>query len=302
MQFLNLQDIDENKINHTFKESSSSSLIFSIIFLGLCIFWGWVIFKSGSFLNSSISLDFESLFILVFNLIGGFVVFVMTLVCPLIFLITFSTFLATTKKTNWIIKTSDDGLYIKYRSYLNNHCSDCTPEIIFIPASDIKSVYDAYSVNILPGCEGSNTKHKNVYLDILLTHAETSELKETLNQERNSMFSQKGFIKSKSKHYPVNIPEPGLIRIEWKSSKNHIMPGIKKTLKVLGHYYFIDFSLNLDTKCWDKAEAKELDDLILELCQSGDDINAVKIIKQRFGYNTTMAVKFLDEIKNSMNK
>ncbi len=302
MQFLNLKDIDENKINHTFKESSLPSFIFSLIFLGLCIFWGCITYNSGNFFNFSFSLDFESLFSLVFKLIGGFVIFIMALVSPLIFLITFNSFLATTKKTNWIIKVSDDGLYIKYRSYMNSHFSDSTPEAIFIPAPEIKSVYDVYSINILPGSEGGSEKHKNIYLDILLNNNKTSELKEALNKERNGMFAQKGFINSKSKHYPVNIPEPGIIRIDWKTSKSNIIPGIKKTLNILGYHYFIDSMLKLETKSWNKAEEKELDDLILELCQSGDDINAVKVIKQRYGYNTTMAVKFLDEMKDSMNK
>ncbi len=302
MLFLYLKDINENKINNTFKESSTSSLIFSLIFLGLCAFWGFVIYKAGNFFNFSSELDVESLFSLVFKLIGGFVVFVMFLVCLLVFWVTCSSFLATLKKTNWIMKISDDGLYIKYRSYLNSHFFDKAPEVVFIPAPEIKSVYEVYSVSILPGCEGGNQEYKNIYLDILLNHIETSGLKETLDREINTMFEQKGFIKSKSKHYPVSVPESGVIRIDWKSPKSHIVPGIKKTLNILGYYYFIDSMLQLETKSWDKAEAEELDDLILELCESGDDITAVKVIKQRYGYNTTMAVKFLDEMKSSLKE
>jgi hypothetical protein len=41
---------------------------------------------------------------------------------------------------NWLVRLTDDGMFIKFRSYLNNHFPDQEPTVVFIPHSEIRSV------------------------------------------------------------------------------------------------------------------------------------------------------------------
>src|SRR5262245_35981575 len=43
------------------------------------------------------------------------------------------------RPTNWLVRVTDDGLFIKFRSYLNYRFSDQDHTIVFVPYSEISS-------------------------------------------------------------------------------------------------------------------------------------------------------------------
>ena len=42
--------------------------------------------------------------------------------------------------SNWLVRVADDGLFIHFRSYLNDHLSAEDPTVVFLPYPDIRSV------------------------------------------------------------------------------------------------------------------------------------------------------------------
>jgi len=41
--------------------------------------------------------------------------------------------------SNWLVRLGDDGLFIHFRSYLNEHLSAEDPTVVFLPYSDVRS-------------------------------------------------------------------------------------------------------------------------------------------------------------------
>jgi hypothetical protein len=44
------------------------------------------------------------------------------------------------RSSNWLIRMTEHGLFVKFRSYLNHHFSDQDPTVVLLPYSEICSV------------------------------------------------------------------------------------------------------------------------------------------------------------------
>jgi hypothetical protein len=195
---------------------------------------------------------------------------------------------------NWVLIVKDTGLAVKIRSHLNSDLPHRDPVVAWIPREEIRAVRRVDgSRKVMSGGQGSVTRTvSTVALDILLTHQKTEELAAACKRER----SFRGEGRAHFNHYPVLLPEPGVIRIPWGSQRQGIRPGIAAVLELLRESYPLEAELTRPEQDWRVVEGKELDDLVLELVEAGDKIGAVKLLRLRAGMSLSEARRFVDEL------
>jgi hypothetical protein len=202
--------------------------------------------------------------------------------------------------SNWLLRMTDDGLFVQFRSYLNNHFSDQDLTVVLIPYSEIRSAR-----LVKERQEHSNRDHRNRkeittrtrrFVEFELA-GDSKRLAMALASERERLFAKSvmgaGRISTRYQHLPVQLASPTLLRIEWG-----VVPSAQTLLDALTRHTLVknaaaiskDF-VNLDKLSKDEQEAR-----LAELAQSGDVIGAVAFARQLYSYDLTAAKQFIEEL------
>src|SRR5206468_3875172 len=96
-----------------------------------------------------------------------------------------------------------------------------------------------------------------------------------------------------SRHYPVQITNEGLVRIEWS-----VRPPLTRFLDDMRPYVEEAPLLrsSVDYRQAGTLTRKEQEEILLELLEAGDRIGAMRAAKHLYGFDTTRAVQFLEEL------
>jgi hypothetical protein len=219
----------------------------------------------------------------------------------LIFLLIFHKLVtARFRRSNWLLRLSEHGLFIKFRSYLNSHFDDRDITVVFIPYSEIRSarlvkerqeLLDRDAGN-LP--ETSTRTRRRVELELA---ENTTPLAKALSSERERLFSKSvvgaGRISTRYQHLPVRLASGNFLCVEWG-----VVPSAPTLLDVLSRHTLIkdaaaisrDF-INLDGLSKEEKEAR-----LLELAESGDMMGAVALARRLYSYDLTAAKQFVEEL------
>jgi len=201
---------------------------------------------------------------------------------------------------NWVMIVKGSGVALKIRSYLNADLEKRDPVVCWIPREEIRAVRKVGGSRDVPGKrEGQTTEtDRTVALDIVLKHVATGELAEACAREK----SFRGEGRMQFHHYPVLVPEPGVIRIPWSSRSQKLSPGIDKALALLGESFPVEAEVTRPHVDWRTAEGAELDQLVLDLCEAGNRIDAVKVLRLRNDMSPKEAKRFVDELMGREGK
>ncbi len=118
---------------------------------------------------------------------------------------------------NWVMALSAEGLYLKYRPYLNCKTDADEPAVVYFPFGEIAC---ARKTTVPAGKkpQGSGTASmKRWFLDLELNHQNTQKLAELVWGEQGQ--ATHGVKVIFPNHEPVDVPRPGLIRVEWLGNK-----------------------------------------------------------------------------------
>lgn len=95
-------------------------------------------------------------------------------------------------------------------------------------------------------------------------------------------------------HVPVQVPQPGVVRVQWRG---------RKVLKVLQSHVTIrpkrhtghghDDSSAADNRA---AASDDREDQIIKLIEQGDRISAIRTARELYGTTLTEAHAFVDEL------
>ena len=96
-----------------------------------------------------------------------------------------------------------------------------------------------------------------------------------------------------SRHYPVQITNEGLVRIEWS-----VRPPLTRFLDDMRPYVEEAPMLrsSVDYRQAGTLTRKEQEEILLELLEAGDRIGAMRAAKHLYGFDTTRAVQFLEQL------
>jgi hypothetical protein len=202
------------------------------------------------------------------------------------------------RSSNWLIRMTNHGLFVKFRSYLNHHFSDQDPTVVFLPYSEIRSVKLVKERQELSDRDDTNQPTTIIrtrrIIDLELA-GDSTQLAQALAKERERVFAKPtrgaGRTSSRYQHFPVRLASPMLLRIEWG-----VVPDAQTFLDSLTRHTPVRDSeeTSRDFVNLDGLSRKEQEVRLRELVESGEMIGAVTIARKLYSYDLTTAKHFVE--------
>jgi ribosomal protein L7/L12 len=193
------------------------------------------------------------------------------------------------------LRMTDNGLFVKFRSYLNHHFAAEDLTVVFVPYSEIRSARLVKERQELPDRDqqSGTTASTRRTLELELA-GNITEFAEALGMERERVFTQSHRgekISTRYHHFPVRLVLPTVLRIEWG-----VVPGIQTILDALTRHTLVQSAAEA-TKNYanlDQLSRQEQETRLVELAESGDMIGAIAIARRLYSYDLTAAKQFVE--------
>ena len=252
-----------------------------------------------------LELSFDSLFGLAYYGITGVIALVVLIVCLFGGFAFLSSALAAMKPGTWVVRASEDGLYIKLRHFADRRLPKDDPIVAFIPRRDVRWLRGHDQMARHVGRTGDfkstedDTLAKQAYLEIKVDGDDLAEVTERLEQERDlwSPTMIRG-VRQKAKGAAVSVRPGGVLRIDWRTKGTRLRPRLKDALAALSPGYRLAAEIESE-----QAQAKNLDhaaqeERLLDMLRQGNTVDAVVVARDLYGFSVTEAKQFLDELQN----
>jgi len=323
MRLISILDVSDTTLDdENFRNSNVSNIIVFIIFSLLIVGCTYIFITGGYYRNDSV---------------WSYVVYLWIIFWLAIFVWSaWSRFRSCLLPTNWLVRLDSVRVLVKYRSFQNLNYADADPVIIELFWRDIVWVRKIKETSSKDKGDSTHIEFFT-YLDLKLnlSEEELKEIEAALNKERNRKppRSEIGELRhelfkarknkvpkheiqeiknrirlakenKKASHkksgvkfndYPVRLIDNGILRVRW----NGIKPKINKALNSFSLRTSIEPEIKIDSdSAVDLLKGKDLDDMILDRISKGDTFDAIALVKEYYGYNTTEAKRFIDELTN----
>jgi len=279
MKFYKLDDVPPRSDDMVFKASPIGKCVALVVFSALTIASLYYAFRGGIDLNRQhISPVLFYIATVTFGLFGWYA---------------FAVFRASLKPTNWLLRCSTSGVLIKYRSFYNWRFPSDDVQVIGLDYSEIAWARTVKEKRLSPNMDGKGGAQIQflTYLDLGLTNTDNSALEANLQRERS--LSPDGMVTTRD--YPVSVSPGGIIELRWSGG---ISPSVGKAIQCLGQRVKITTA---EKRTTDLVHHRDLTPeqergKIVELAKSGDEIGAVKLAQQVYGYSLTEAHDFVEKL------
>lgn len=216
------------------------------------------------------------------------------------FLILFVLFAGTAfrrarQPTNWIMRLAANGIYLRYRSYLNGDFPG-EPVALLIPGTDIAYVQPVSEKASEIGARGGKRQVRHWRLEIKLRDEGLDELKEHIVRERKRRIPTRFGSKAIFRHYPVRVLGDDIILVDWRDSRAVTTPSLKAAAAILGRRFPTRAEAERERPDPEQLDRHGQEAEILDLVQAGRTIQAVKLAKRLYGFTTTDAKAFVDDL------
>ena len=207
-------------------------------------------------------------------------------------LIAWHTAKASFLSSSWRLRATTQGLYVKTRSFLNHGLSADDPVVVYLPKAEIIGIREHRIWARRPGTDDSETIQRMVFLEILLHDEDLGELVELLKRERAIEPGKKSGVAMIARHYPVRVLPGGIVQVDWSG----LSPGLKRAVTLLSGVYPVLDGQRTRQQRFTELDKTAKEDRLLELVERGETIGAVKLAKELYGYDTTDAKAFVDDL------
>ncbi|MGA3066018.1 MAG: hypothetical protein ABSF29_04140 [Tepidisphaeraceae bacterium] len=223
MKFLTMDQMSQRRPEASFGESSGGKLVSGMVFLGLTL--AALLAALGVIHQKKIPSDW---------------LYIVAGVCGLLSVVSFASYRASLRPTNWLVRDQGGAIYIKFRSFRNDKMPTGDIQIVELQRSEIEWMRRA-NIRKLIESMGEKGGHavlilNEIWLDLRLASGQTDELANRLREEWLKKGYQSGLVTHKSQDYPITIWEEGVVRLRWKSQYGRIDPGIDPTLKYFARW------------------------------------------------------------------
>jgi hypothetical protein len=200
------------------------------------------------------------------------------------------------RPSNWLLRATDDGLFVKFRSYLNHHFDAQEFIVLFLPYSELRSVRMVKERQEFPdrNRQSAATTTTQTILELELA-VKSTEFAVALSAERARVFGKmprtNRRMSTRYQHFPVRLVSPTLLRIEWG-----VVPRIQTLLDALTRHTLVrdagesaKIIANLEQLSRSEQETR-----LLELAESGDTIGAIAMARRLYSCDLTEAKQFIE--------
>lgn len=226
-------------------------------------------------------------------------------------------FKASLLASNWLVRTNPQSIHIRFRSFQNYRLPDTDRVALAINWQDIVSARHFVEKSAKSsGDEPSATLETFHYIELVLKLPESAleAIKIALKGERVDSFNdfkQRALARKQGQpmpkkrkiitvkpyeDYPVLLEDDSRLLIRW----NGVRPKWNIALKDFAQYLDIAPATTTEIDTYDVEPTEvELDKLIRQRLARGDDFDAVSLLKEHRGLDTTEAMEFISQLKQS---
>lgn len=204
-------------------------------------------------------------------------------------------FRAALRPSNWIVIARDDQVLVKFRSYQNHHFDPDVPTVMAIDHRELAAARVRRQQMETSMGDGT-TKWTQVDVELRFVNEHTDELVRSIDEERRRT-APPGIVTSYSRHAPVSLPRPDVLRIAWRGRSDRVAPDAEMLLAHLPPSVATD-AVEVD-RTTDHLSDDAIDALVLDLAESGAVLDAVRILRERYGYDLTEAKQFVDQLHDA---
>lgn len=221
--------------------------------------------------------------------VGGFLL--------LFFLLARRFITARFRPSNWLVRMTDSGLFLQFRSYLNYHLPADDLTVVFISFSEIRSARLIRERAQVADAEGRSSTQFLRYVELELA-GDTAQLLQALEAERTEQApTEKRWYGSSATLYedhPATMERPPFLRIRWQAS-----PRAKVFLNALQPYTMIadPVSIAPDFVHLQGLSHEEQQRRLRELTQRGEIISATYMARKLYGCSLAEANTMIENLK-----
>lgn len=201
--------------------------------------------------------------------------------------------------SNWLVRMNETGIYVQYRSYLNDELPPDDPTVVFLSLGEIASARLIKERVETPDPAKGGTQIQFLRHIELELSGDTAALADALQAERceDAPMKKRWYGGSSStlyRDYPVVLTTPTFLRIHW-----NVVPGTHKFLEALRPYTVIAEPVSLSQNFTHlkflsrEDQQKKLRDLVVR----GDNITAMYAARSLYGGSLADAKRMVDSLR-----
>jgi hypothetical protein len=202
--------------------------------------------------------------------------------------------------SNWLVRVADDGLFIHFRSYLNDHLSAEDPTVVFLPYPDIRStrlIRERLQTLDSDGARSVQTR-RLVELELAIDPAPLAAALAT-ECARSAAWERRWYGRSATLYndYPVIRQSPPFLRLEWQVAPRAsvFLDCLRQRVQIAPPVAISEDFTNLQGLSRERQEQR-----LRELNQRGHTIDAVYMARRLYGLDLTQASKFVKELSEGV--
>jgi hypothetical protein len=195
--------------------------------------------------------------------------------------------------SNWLACISDEGLFIHFRSYLNDHMAAEDATVVFLPYSDLRSARLVREQLKMRNSRNATQTQTLRWVEMELA-GDTALLSAALAAEcaRPAAWERHWYGSSATlyKDYPVLMQTPPFLRVRWR-----VVPRAPAFLDALRPRVEIapTVAIKEDFALLQGLSHEEQTQRLRDLEQRGETIAAVYMARRLFGLDLAQATKFI---------
>ncbi len=201
--------------------------------------------------------------------------------------------------SNWLVRASDDGLFIHFRSYLNDDLSAEDSTVVFLAYADIRSARLVRERLRTLDSDGEKTETRRLVEFELAV--DPAPLAQALAAEcaRPGVPQKRWYGTSTTlyRDYPLLMQSPTFLRVEWRAvpSATAFLDGLRQRVEIAPAVKTSEDFANLKGLTREQQEQR-----LRDLNQRGQTIEAVHLARRLYGMDLTQASKFVKELDGAM--
>ncbi|HUO26256.1 MAG TPA: hypothetical protein VMU61_11345 [Candidatus Aquilonibacter sp.] len=205
------------------------------------------------------------------------------------------------RTSNWLVRTSDAGIYLHFRSYLNDRMAEEDPTVVFLPYGEIRSARKVRETTTTPDLNRRTTTQILHWVELELAVEPTPLAAALSDESARPGATEKHWYGSSTtlyQDYPVQMETPPFLRVRWQ-----VVPGARVFLAALKERNVEiapAVAVSEDFAHLRGLTPEEQAKRLRELDRRGDTIGAVYGARRLYGYDLTQATRFVEGLRGGV--
>lgn len=199
--------------------------------------------------------------------------------------------------SNWLVRATNEGLFLHLRSYLNDRMATGDPTVVFLAYSEMRSARTVREWITTPDLNGRSESQIIHYVELELA-GEIQPVADALAEERSRPGVPErhwyGSSTTVFRDYPVSMESPPFLRLRWQ-----VVPRARVLLEKLRPHVEISSPIKLSVNFTNLGglSRAEQDRRIQELDRRGETIAAVYLARRLHGLDLTGANDYVKGLR-----